>query len=239
MRSITVETISEGHGKVVWIVRNEGEFLMTEDGKRTIEHPDCISVLIRNPMKGPMRHPAYSLSQNYLDAYARQFTTLTPRTGTKSDPVYTYFNRYADYPIYDSVSDAFIGDGDGWGVDQIRQACDKIAAEPASRRIVMHTWQPMIDPYHGEPPCMQMIQWVVRDGKLNTIAYFRSNDMLNAWGANAYGITMLTQFIINILAEDYEYEVKLGTVEIISCCAHIYEASLQDASKFLQMSYHG
>jgi thymidylate synthase len=63
---------------------------------------------------------------------------------------------------------------------------------------------------------MQTVQFLIRNNRLNCVATFRSNDMLMAWGANAYGLSELMQVVA-----DGTY-VDVGFLETYSISAHIY-----------------
>lgn len=80
-------------------------------------------------------------------------------------------------------------------------------------------------------PCLFLIQCQIYEGKLNLTAYFRSNDMYNAWPLNAFALKKLQDDIAGILY------VKSGPLVTISNMAHIYENNYHDAQKIVYKSY--
>lgn len=63
------------------------------------------------------------------------------------------------------------------GVDQVKNAIEKLKNNPNDRRIIVSAWNPTAMPQMALPPCHIMHQLVVRDGKLSLIWTQRSCDM--------------------------------------------------------------
>jgi thymidylate synthase len=101
-------------------------------------------------------------------------------------------------------------------IDQIAYIVDKIKSSPATRRAIAITWNPVIDEKLDDCPCLQLIQCVLREGKLHMRVIFRSNDMLTAAGANMYALVQLQKTIADALL------VPCGTYTHISLVPHIY-----------------
>ena len=74
----------------------------------------------------------------------------------------------------------------------------------------------MIDEKLDDCPCLQLVQCILRDGKLAMRVIFRSNDMLTAAGANMYALVQLQKSIADRLG------VTCGTYTHISLVPHIY-----------------
>ncbi len=77
-------------------------------------------------------------------------------------------------------------------------------------------------------PCLFLIQSQIYQGKLTLTAYFRSNDMYNAWPLNAFALRKLQKNIAD------ELKVKMGSLVTISNMAHIYEHNFSDVEKLLK-----
>jgi len=101
-------------------------------------------------------------------------------------------------------------------VDQIKYIIDKLRYEPNSRRAISVTWIPPYDENHDDVPCLQYIQCLIRDGKLDMYTLFRSEDILSAFGQNVYGLTELQKYIADAL------ELPVGDYYHYIISAHIY-----------------
>ncbi len=77
-------------------------------------------------------------------------------------------------------------------------------------------------------PCLFLIQAQIYQGKLQLTAYFRSNDMYNAWPLNAFAIRKLQSDIAEKL------DVEMGSLITISNMAHIYQHNFSDVAKILE-----
>lgn len=138
-----------------------------------------------------------------------------------------------------SGSITYTGDGNLGGIDQIRESIiNRLAENPSSRRAVAITWSPVFDISRDEPPCLQIVQCLIdRAGRLNLVCLFRSNDMLSAWGQNAYGLAHMQKFIldeINLKRAGRDPLVQ-GWLETISVSAHMYVKRDQlELMKFFQ-----
>ena len=100
--------------------------------------------------------------------------------------------------------------------DQVRYIVEKLRASPESRRAVGVTWCPPVDGKLGDCPCLQLIQCVVRDGRLDMKVVFRSNDMLSAAGANMFALARLQEFVAK------EVGAAVGAYTHVSLVPHIY-----------------
>lgn len=224
---ITVDTISQGHERVVRDILLHGEELETENGELTIEWPpeDPYVIHIKQPFKQPMFSEACRLKSQSLDGYVKQLLTLHPPSSMSAS--YYYSNRLFDYPLlrcdleepWEDDPYYYIGDGNGDGLNQIYHSIIKrLSLSPKSRRAMAITWVPEMDVNKDEPPCLQLIQCFIRDQQLHMTCYFRSNDMLSAWGANAYGLAHLMKYVCDRI----DQPITIGTLTTISSSAHIY-----------------
>jgi thymidylate synthase len=237
MTERTFDTIGEAHEWVVKDLIKYGDELITEDGAPTFESEFPISIIVKYPFKEPMISPAYLFSKQKAEEYMKQFTSLTPpNEDEKKNFAYTYFNRLADYPFMTDYGD-FLGNGTGCGNDQIKYSIvERLVKDPSSRRAIAITLVPSIDLESHDPPCMQFIHVLIRHKLVNLIAYFRSNDMMSAWGANAYGLAHLQRQICDTINDYMDIETSgewtgdpehmpyhMGWLMTISGSAHLYE----------------
>ena len=101
----------------------------------------------------------------------------------------------------------------GW---QIKEVVRELRRDPTSRRAVIEVRRTS-DAYLDDPPCLQNIQFMIRGGRLNMIAIFRSNDACKATFMNAYALTCLQEMIAG------ELGVGIGSYTHIANSFHAYE----------------
>lgn len=109
-----------------------------------------------------------------------------------------------DYTYHDRI---------GW---QIKEVIRELRRDPYSRRAVIEVRRTS-DAYMDDPPCLQNIQFVIRNGKLNMTVLFRSNDACKATFMNAYALTCLQGEIAK------ELGVEVGSYTHIANSFHAYE----------------
>ncbi|KQC05507.1 MAG: thymidylate synthase [Methanoculleus sp. SDB] len=209
MYNVRSHCIGKAHEEVIRAILKYGVFLMTEDGEKTLELPEPLNIHIGNPFAEYMVSPHNMFGKQAMQQYASDLLS-----GSESDFVYTYHDRLFDYPR--ELGEGFSGDGDGNGIDQIDYIIRKIRDEPTTRRALGITWFPVKDGTSAHPPCLQRIQCLARDGKLNMHMEFRSNDMLSALGANMYALAHLQKHIADSLG------LLPGWYSHTSVSAHLY-----------------
>jgi thymidylate synthase len=67
------------------------------------------------------------------------------------------------------------------------------------------------------------VDFKIREGKLHTTGLWRSHDIYGAWFPNAVGLTRLSEYVAN------EVGVEIGTLNIHSISAHIYQVNFDEA----------
>jgi len=199
MYSINATSISSAHSAVCKAIIEGGEHIVTEDGQETWELDVPIAVKIVYPMQEPMYNRNMHKDDKKLIAYLPMILSDI-NTGHE----YTYGERIAE---------------------QVKMIEEALRKSPNTRRAVIHTWKVGIDNNSKSPPCLQLIQFVVRNGELNMIVYFRSNDMALAYGDNMYGMAHLLQRTATRLG------LKIGYLQSISACPHIYNGDIQTARR--------
>jgi thymidylate synthase len=196
-----------------------------EDGQG---NPDEIKLKIFSPLKEPQISPGSPFGPQFTAAYKRQFLTLTPPREDGKQATYTYWNRLEDYPYETRVLRSYevitelVGDGKGNGFKQVTELIDKILQDENTRRGVMVTWNPILDARSVEPPCMNWVQVVVRNGKVHLRNLFRSQDMLLGLPENLVGSGALLEYITAQLIRA-GFPCIVGTLTLISTIPHIYK----------------
>ena len=142
-----------------------------------------------------------------MDFYAKQLLTVAP-----VDFDYNCGNRWQDYPYAKGI-----GDGNSQGFNQLDyMGINELKHDPTSRRAVVSSLFPPVDAFKKHIPCITQLQFLIRQNKLNLIVYIRSNDMLSAWGSDAFALSQVQKYVSGKL------NIPIGYLEIISVSAHIY-----------------
>lgn len=217
MRTIERDTIGQMHESIIKEILLNGEQQESKHGI-TLEHPDGIDAKILKPFELPIKSNAYKLPFHAIEYYASQVLNILPKTNTNKDFDYNCGNRWFDFFTYskDLIS-GYDGDGDSAGFNQIEFMIKKeLTKDLFSRRAVVVSIFPPVDYYKKHIPCISFLQFLYRNNKLNLIVYIRSNDMLSAWGADAFALSKVLEYVAK------ELNFTPGYLEILSVSAHIY-----------------
>lgn len=108
---------------------------------------------------------------------------------------------------------------------QLPKVLDSIREDEDTRQAVATIWDPAYDGYGDvkDTPCTTMLQWTVRDGKLNMHTRMRSNDV---WWGLAYDAFQFTQLQINMAAA---LDLPVGHYYHHVTSLHIYERDFEAA----------
>lgn len=193
MKAFECTSIAEAHAKMVQYIYWNHITTVSESGQ-DLWQSEPMAVTILKPLVD-MIHPKSSAQKQKCESYVDQLLN-----GTEADFDYTYHDRLYDY----------------FEVNQIDECIEHIRKFPETRRAIAITWKPEIDPFNKNVPCLQFIQFSVSDQKLNMYVLFRSQDILGAFGSNAYGLAMLQKLV----ATRTLYEV--GKYEHIVTFPHLY-----------------
>ena len=204
MRVIRAPSIGRAHEQVIQMILEKGWVLNTEDDEATVEFEE-IAMQVDTPLAEPMVSRHSRFQQKFVEQYAKDLLN-----GSHASFEYDYHGRLFDWGEKLSV------DGQPVHVDQIAYIVEKIRSSPNTRRAIAITWNPVIDEKLDDCPCLQLVQCVLREGKLHMKVVFRSNDMLTAAGANMYALVQLQKSIADKLG------VSCGTYTHISLVPHIY-----------------
>lgn len=214
MKTIERNTIAACHEAAISLILRDGIEIMTKHGM-TIEYPEPITIKILHPFEEPRVSSASSFLSHMADYYANQLLNVIPKKGDSKDFDYNCGNRWFDYPQIHNGN--IIGDGDNYGFDQIAEnVVAELKKDRSSRRAIVCSINPIIDYSKKHIPCISFLQFLIRDNQLNMFVYIRSNDMLSAWGADAYALSRVLQFVGKKL------DTPTGYLEMISVSAHIY-----------------
>ena len=202
MYCIKKPSIRASYEDLVKEVLKNGEDMITEDGQKCREIRNTV-IEITNP-KLKSISPKYPLGKKAVENYTNNLLY-----GSENTFSYDYHSRLFKYPL------------EGDKINQIDFIVDKLKEQQNSRRCVAITWQPDIDievskKDRGSVPCLQFVQFLIRDNKLYQTVLFRSNDLFVAYHANAIGLIALGEMVAEKVGVDY------GTYTHHSVSMHIY-----------------
>lgn len=120
---------------------------------------------------------------------------------------YTYHDRFARYLPF--------------VISELRRSRE-------SRRAVISIRDNDTDSHSSDPACMQSLQYFIRNGKLDCMVLFRSNDLPEAFFFNAFALIRLQEKIAR------ELGVGIGTYTHRSNSMHCYEKDFQLLANFVK-----
>jgi thymidylate synthase len=206
---------------------------------------DQLVLHILHPLMESQVSDGCPFQKGFTEAYKKQFLTLTPPRADGRHPVYTYWNRYEDHPTMipadictgpnEESHTEYIkaGDGQGNGIHQVTETIEKLAADPNSRRGVMVGWNPLLDLHNHEPPCMCLMQIVIRNGRVHMRVLFRSQDIGLGLPENLVGCTAFLEHVTNGINQISKVQYEVGELTLVSWIPHIYKK--RDQNYFDQM----
>ena len=106
-------------------------------------------------------------------------------------------------------------------VDQLGNVIEQIKTNPASRRLIVCSWNPLEVDKMALPPCHSLFQFYVNDGKLSCQLYQRSGDVFLGIPFNIASYALLTMMVAKIC--------HLGLGEFVHTIgdAHIYSNHIE------------
>lgn len=213
MYNIRAPNIGNAHEQTVRKIIRDGLVVDNSDygslERYTLELPEPLNIHIATPLEEPYRSERSEYSISVLQEYA---DALLFGYDKKNDFTYTYHDR-----LFRNVD---VGQKQMRvaPIDQIQECINKLKKSPTTRRAQATIWHPIDDLFGDEPPCLQHVQFLIRDGKLNTSVLFRSNDMFRAADANMYALVRLQEHVAK------EVGVNIGWYSHTSISPHIYFA---------------
>lgn len=204
MRVIRAPSLGRAHELVVKMILEKGYVLATEDGEATVEFEET-AITVEDPFTEPMASARSRFGLRFLRSYADALLH-----GSDAVFEYDYHGRLCDW------GQGLCAGGAEVHADQIAYIVNKLRGARESRRAVAVTWNPPVDEALHDCPCLQLVQCLVRDGKLQMNVVFRSNDMLSAAGANMFALAHLQKAVADDLG------LPCGAYTHISLVPHIY-----------------
>lgn len=190
MHTLIANDATDAWNAAVTTIDVYGHNILTEDGKLTREVENLI-VQIKHPDQGyPIPRSKWNLTA--LEAYASQI--LDPN---EKGFDYDYGNRLGRR-------------------NQINIAIEHLRNNPSTRRAILTTRDLSKDLYAQHTPCLQVVEFLLRNDELHMTCFFRSHDIRDAYPANVYGLNSLQRYVADDL------NVTPGKLTTVSCSAHYY-----------------
>lgn len=113
-------------------------------------------------------------------------------------------------------------------IDQLRYVVDSLLKDSATRQAIIDIWRP--NPRDSSDiPCTLSLQFLIRDGHLNTIATMRSSDIWLGWPYDVFTFTMVSSMIVLEISRRSQIQVPLGDLFVRPGSLHLYEDNIEEA----------
>lgn len=203
---ICEKTISEVWEKSIKeLLTKEVPFVYTQRGIRAKEIVG-MQLVVEKPLSEPIISEHYIFGELFVEKYCRNIMEAT--CGEQS--IHSRIVRTK--PIFQKNN------------NQINRVVNLLRREPDSRRAVISLWDSEGDMNSEHPPCACTIQFMIRQNKLDTIAYFRSND---SWMAVLPDMIAMTK-LAGVVAE--KLKIQVGEYIHFASSYHLYEPDIVPAS---------
>lgn len=198
--------ISDTHERLEEMVLSKGVPFETERGE-VLELLNVHSMIRYPYIRG--KHPYWHGEK--LEDYIDQFFKLNDNPDPKKRFVYTYGDRILDFR-----AEAPNGVN---GIDQLSYVYEKLARNMNTRRAVMVIYNPIMDNGVEDVPCLQHVQYQVRNRILLTTILYRSHD-IDAYYPNLCGLAEISKWLAEQLG------CFVGEIHVYSNNLHKYVTSL-------------
>ena len=127
--------------------------------------------------------------------------------------------------------------------NQFEEAVDKMVEDSDQRSCVISLWDPIKHTKQKSgTPCLNHLQFRMRNNSLTMHAFIRSNDMYAGWPENAYALRVLQEhFLQRYILKRYKNGgtdkeltlINLGPLCITSMSAHLYKDTWEPAQELV------
>lgn len=198
-------TLPEAYHNALWHLWKHGETVPCPAwGTACVEA--AMTIRVERPLEEPRISKLFPGTPYDLEKYRQEMLDgiMDFEIGYGWD--YTYHNRMARYEAR---------------LDQIYFVMSELKHDPNSRRAVIDVRSNYYDMRSDDPACLQHIQYFIRNGKLDCMVLFRSNDLLEATYMNAFALICLQERIAN------ELGVEVGTYTHRANSCHVYKKDME------------
>ncbi|KKT48979.1 MAG: hypothetical protein UW41_C0014G0023 [Candidatus Collierbacteria bacterium GW2011_GWC2_44_18] len=198
MKQIITKTAGLAWQTALKCVDEEGH--KVKDGVKDLKEVMNVFLTVENPDQSDLILEKFA-DQAMVDWMRKNFLSLEPVANWG----YSYGQRFTDY----------------YGIDQIAGIVEKLKKNQESKSATITLMDPKGDV--GHMPCIVALDFKIRDGKLMTTAFFRSQDV----GKKIYADIICLGEISKKIAD--AVNTKNGELNILIVSLHLYE---EDRDKF-------
>lgn len=219
-------TIDEVYPKILKKLITQGE--MVKPRGITCFELTGFRITLKDPLSRILYSPTRNI--NLMFAFA-EFLWITSGSN-KLDFIEYYNKKYKDFSDDGLILNGAYGNRifkpDVSNKNQWDKILELLKKDPDSRQAVLNIHLPSdLNLTSKDIPCTCMIQFLIRNNKLNCITYMRSNDVI--WGVpyDIFNFTLLQEVLAKQLG------IQVGTYSHIAGSMHIYEYHLELAKNIL------
>ncbi len=202
MKQVISRTPGLAWKQALYLVDTEGAHV--KDGNKDLKEMINVFLTVENPTSSDEIVEKYA-DKNMIEWMRKNFLSNEPVANWG----YSYGQRFTDY----------------YGIDQIRGIVEKLKKNPESKSATITLMDPKGD--SGHMPCIVALDFKIRNGKLMTTAFFRSQDV----GKKIYADIICLGEIGSRIAE--EVSVQNGELNILIVSLHLYEEDREKFNKVL------
>jgi thymidylate synthase len=111
------------------------------------------------------------------------------------------------------------------GVDQLKNLVESLKNDPWGRRHNITAWNPSELSEMALPPCHLYQQYQIIDGKLNSLFFMRSTDVIYGLGYNIISYALINHMLAKLLG------LQVGELVYMGADAHIYANQVEIAKQ--------
>src|SRR3989344_8329901 len=178
-----------------------------KDGEKDLKEVMNVFLTVESPSGSDPILEKFA-DQAMVDWMRKNFLSLDPVANWR----YSYGQRFTDY----------------YGIDQIKGIIEKLKKNPESKSATITLMDPKGD--GGHIPCIVALDFKIRDGKLMTTAFFRSQDVGKKIYADIICLGEIAQKIAN------EVNAQNGELNILIVSLHLYEEDRDKINQLLNAS---
>lgn len=198
MKQIIAKTAGLAWQSALNYVSTEGHDI--KDGEKDLKEVMNVFLTVEDPIQTDAILEKFA-DQTMIDWMRKNFLSLEPVANWG----YSYGQRFTDY----------------YGINQIAGIVDKLKKNPDSKSATITLMDPKGD--GGHMPCIVALDFKIREGKLMTTAFFRSQDV----GKKIYADIICLGEISKNIAD--AVGTNTGELNILIVSLHLYE---EDRDKF-------
>lgn len=117
-------------------------------------------------------------------------------------------------------------------VDQLGYVVDTLEKDNDSRQAVINIWRERPG-QSKDIPCTLSMQFLIRNGKLNSVTTMRSQDIVLGFTYDVFTFSMVAMSV-KLLLKQRGIDVELGELFVNPGSLHIYEKHYEDAKEWAQ-----